>query len=132
MYFLCCGTGVSPMTGHTTMVYNTNIELLKQLTLPQMPYVEVVHNFGQNLFHMAGNRGMAIRYECRNYDTTAQQEFHTLLEAHKLHCRATSCFISLKVKSRRVKKDYYIHIKSFLTEVSCIVCQKPKQTWQTW
>jgi len=58
-----------------------------------MPYVEVVHNFGQNLFHMAGNRGMAIRYECPNYDTTAQQEFHTLLEAHKLHCRATVYFL---------------------------------------
>ena len=55
-----------------------------------MPYVEVVHNFGQNLFHMAGNRGMAIRYECLNFDTTAQQELHTLLEAHKLHCRAES------------------------------------------
>ena len=79
-------------------------EIGNALTFLQMPDVKIVDNALQNIPHVLSNRCVSVRNKCCYAEAIRNEVVHAQLKCHELHCRTTSCLISLQRRKTKVQK----------------------------
>ena len=81
--------------------------MCKNHTFLEMPDVKVVNNMAENIFHMASNGDMSVRYKRSNVKAISSQKLHTLFKSKEFHCWA-ACLVPLEIN---FQTEIYVRLR---------------------
>ena len=82
--------------------------MYKNHTFLEMPDVKVVNNMAENIFHMASNGDMSVRYKRSNVKAISSQKLHTLFKSKEFHCWAAACLVPLEIN---FQTEIYVRLR---------------------